>query len=115
MKTEVINKDLAEKLQPFLKDCDCDYMITNDWKVYESNEISVVDTEWISSNKHYEKIYKTLTLDELNKFLEDNRTDESYKYVIKKYQEIKYDLEKMNIKFYENILEYLLKEWLLWK
>ncbi len=90
MKT--INQKLSEKLDPYLTDVDTEYIITDYWTIYASYEVSIVNTEdkncamywkgkpyWrftedvhpicVSANKHYEEIFKTLTLEEAIEFV----------------------------------------------
>jgi len=58
---------------------------------------------------------KTLTANEIDKFIYRFKNEKIKKYIIWKYQWIKYDLEKMDIEFYTEMLEYLLNNNLLWK
>jgi len=115
---KTINLELSKRLQEYLEGVETEYVITDYWKIYYSNEIRIINTEdknsamywewkpyWkfsdkvhpvcLSSTKHYDWIFKTLTLEEAIEFLPWS--------IIK-------DNKVYNLSFWKNIVFYLWKE-----
>ena len=123
MKT--INLELSKRLAPYLKDTA--YVISDNWTIYTSYEINIIDTEdknsamywkWksyrifnnkvhpvcLSSDKHYSKIYKTLTLEEAIEFIAKQTTE----FILH------YKKSKIIKNSYNYIFREILKDWSWW-
>lgn len=135
------NIELLKKLQPYLKDVETEYVITDYKKVYTLYEVYIVDTNnpnsamyWIwepywrfndkihppclTSTKHYDWIYKTLQLEEAIELLPLWIHICIVEYKGKKWYEVntnrKCFISNNLMELLEKMLEYLIDNDLLW-